>query len=87
MKKLLLTGTFTLLATGIIIALSTRKKDNINDLTLKNIEVLAFVGNGEHDITIPCKEQKKESCTERFYDADGNYVRSETFKNRVRSSN
>lgn len=76
-----------LVTTGTIIAINGQQTCPVNNLTLENIEALAFMEGPEHDVTIPCKEQKQEICVERFYDANGNFVGTQTFKKRVRTSN
>lgn len=86
MKRILIVGAFTVLATGIIVTLNARPTKYIGNLTLRNIEALSFIDNDGHDVTVPCTEQKREKCTEKFYDANGNYVGTETFKNRVRTN-
>lgn len=58
-----------------------------NNLTLKNLEALAVTEFYlDIDVTIPCKEQKKAKCVERFYDANGNFIGTETFRNQIRGN-
>lgn len=59
--------------------------DNMDELTLANIEALAvFPESG--GTNIPCSKQMGEYCYFRIWDADGKYVSSNTWKDYIYTS-
>lgn len=82
-KKLLMLGGFVLMI-GIIASVSSKRTNCVGTLVLKNVEALSFVEGDGHVVIIPCKEQMRSKCKVPYYDAFGNYVGTETYKNSIR---
>lgn len=88
MKKAIMYTAILILIGGVMLSQKTNTRsmfDNMDELTLANIEALAvFPESG--GTNIPCSKQMGEYCYFRIWDADGKYVSSNTWKDYVYTS-